>query len=85
MERKDGPTRLEEHRPVVRRDGQAQFWMDALNAQIAGLRSNKNVRVVDWFGPASRNSSLLEPDGVHPNAKGSAEFAKLVIRALNQR
>ncbi len=69
----------------TRRDGQAQFWMDALNAQIAGLRSNKNVRVVDWYGPASRNSSLLEPDGVHPNAKGSAEFAKLVIRALNQR
>ncbi len=37
----------------TRRDGQAQFWMDALNAQIAGLRSNKNVRVVagPWSPP----------------------------------
>ncbi len=76
-------TYTRDHR--TRRDGQSQFWMEALNRQIAGLASNRNVRVVDWYGPASRNSSLLEPDGVHPNAKGSKEYARLIIAALKQR
>jgi hypothetical protein len=58
--------------------------MQPLNSQIAGLRSNKNVRVVDWHRAASRKSSLLEPDGVHPNVSGSKEYVNLIVAALNQ-
>lgn len=77
-------TYTKDHR--TRRDGQQQFWMDQLNRDIAGLaRSNKNVRVVDWYRVASRNSSVLEPDGVHPNAKGSKEYVALIVRALRQQ
>lgn len=77
-------TYTKDHR--TRKDGQQQYWMDQLNRDIAGLaRSNKNVRVVDWFRVASRNSSVLEPDGVHPNAKGSKEYVALIVRALRQK
>jgi hypothetical protein len=69
---------------LTRNDGQKQFWMQPLNSQIAGLRSNKNVRVVDWHRAASRKSSLLEPDGVHPNVSGSKEYVNLIVAALNQ-
>lgn len=77
-------TYTKDHR--TRKDGQQQYWMEQLNRDIAGLaRSNKNVRVVDWYRVASRNSSVLEPDGVHPNAKGSKEYVALIVRALRQK
>lgn len=69
----------------TRRDGQAQYWMDDINRQIAGLRSNRNVRVVDWYASASRNSGLLEPDGVHPGPSGSKAYTAMIIKALNQK
>lgn len=69
----------------TRRDGQAQFWMEDINRQIQGLAANKNVRVVNWYSKASTNSSLLEPDGVHPNSKGSREYTALIINALRQK
>lgn len=70
----------------TRKDGQQQWWMETLNRDIAGLaRSNKNVRVVDWYRVASRNSSVLEPDGVHPNVRGSRDYVALIVRALRQK
>lgn len=69
----------------TRRDGQAQFWMEDVNRQIQGLAANKNVRVVNWYSKAASNSSLLEPDGVHPNAKGSRDYTTLIINALRQK
>ncbi|MDA3005194.1 MAG: hypothetical protein O3B97_00865, partial [Actinomycetota bacterium] len=61
-------TYTKDHR--TRRDGQQQFWMEQVNRDIARLsRSNKNVRVVDWYRVASRRSSVQEPDGVHPSAR----------------
>lgn len=77
-------TYTRDHR--TRKDGQQQYWMEQLNRDIAGLaKSNRNVRVVDWYGPASRNSGLLEPDGVHPGPRGSKEYVSLIVRALNQK
>jgi hypothetical protein len=77
-------TYTKDHR--TRRDGQQQYWMDQVNRDIAGLRkANRNVRVVDWYRMASRNSSVLEPDGVHPNAKGSKQYVGLIVRALRQK
>lgn len=76
-------TYTRDHR--TRRDGQAQFWMEDINRQIQGLAANKNVRVVNWYSKAASNSSLLEPDGVHPNAKGSRDYTALIITALRQK
>lgn len=77
-------TYTKDHR--TRRDGQQQYWMEQLNGDIAKLaRSNKNVRVVNWNGTAAGNSSLLEPDGVHPNASGSKQYVAMIVAALRQR
>lgn len=77
-------TYTKDHR--TRRDGQQQFWMEQLNRDIARLsRSNKNVRVVDWYRVASRRSSVLEPDGVHPSARGSKQYVALIVKALRQK
>ena len=77
-------TYTKDHR--TRKDGQQQFWMEQLNRDIAGLaRSNRNVRVVDWYRVASSRSSVLEPDGVHPNVSGSKEYVALIVRALRQK
>ena len=77
-------TYTKDHR--TRRDGQQQYWMEQLNSDIANLaKSNKNVRVVNWNGTAARNSSLLEPDGVHPNASGSKQFVAMIVTALRQK
>jgi len=76
-------TYTKDHR--TRRDGQQQYWMEQLNGQIQGLAANKNVRVVNWYSKAAGNSSLLEPDGVHPNAKGSRDYTALIITALRQK
>ncbi len=77
-------TYTKDHR--TRRDGQQQWWMEQLNRDIAALpRKYRNVRVVDWYRVASRNSSVLEPDGVHPNAKGSRAYVALIVRALRQK
>ncbi len=71
---------------LTRRDQQQQFWMDPLNREIAKLpKAYRNVRVADWYARASRNASLLEPDGVHPNPKGSREYVALIRRALQQK
>ena len=77
-------TYTKDHR--TRKDGQQQYWMEQLNRDIAGLaRSNRNVRVVDWYRVASSKSSALEPDGVHPNPSGSREYVALIVRALRQK
>jgi len=76
-------TYTKDHR--TRRDGQQQYWMEDINRQIQGLAANKNVRVVNWYSKAAGNSSLLEPDGVHPNAKGSRDYTALIITALRQK
>jgi lysophospholipase L1-like esterase len=71
---------------LTRRDQQQQFWMDPLNREIAKLpKAYRNVRVADWYARASRNASLLEPDGVHPNPKGSREYVALIRQALQQK
>ena len=77
-------TYTKDHR--TRRDGQQQYWMEQLNGDIAKLaKSNKNVRVVNWNGTAAGNSSLLEPDGVHPNASGSKQYVAMIVAALRQK
>lgn len=77
-------TYTRDHR--TRRDGQAQYWMEQLNRDIAGLRrSNANVRVADWYRVASTRRGVLEPDGVHPNAQGARQYANLIIRALREK
>ena len=77
-------TYTKDHR--TRRDGQQQYWMEQLNGDIAKLaKSNKNVRTVNWNGTAAGNSSLLEPDGVHPNATGSKQYVAMIVAALRQK
>jgi len=74
-------TYTRDHR--TRRDGQAQFWMETLNRDIARLPATyRNVRVVDWHRVAAANRALLEPDGVHPSATGSKRYAAMIIGAL---
>lgn len=71
---------------LSRRDRQQQFWMEPLNREISGLPAMyRNVRVADWYTKASRNASLLEPDGVHPNPKGSKEYVAIIRQALRQK
>jgi lysophospholipase L1-like esterase len=71
---------------LTRRDQQQQYWMDPLNREIAGLaRTYPNVRVADWYTKASRNQGLLEPDGVHPNPRGSREYVAIIRQALQQK
>lgn len=68
-----------------RRDGQQQYWMEQLNGDIEDLADKRNVRVVDWYSKASANPSWLEPDGVHPNARGSKQYVAMIAQALRQK
>jgi lysophospholipase L1-like esterase len=71
---------------LTRRDQQQQFWMEPLNRDIANLRKTyPNVRIADWYSRASRNQRLLEPDGVHPNPRGSREYVAIIRQALQQK
>jgi lysophospholipase L1-like esterase len=71
---------------LTRKDQQQQFWMEPLNREIANLpKTYRNVRVADWYAKASRNSGLLEPDGVHPNPRGSKEYVAIIRQALRQQ
>ncbi len=71
---------------LTRRDQQQQFWMEPLNRDIANLRKTyPNVRTADWYSRASRNQGLLEPDGVHPNPRGSREYVAIIRQALQQK
>lgn len=46
--------------------------------------SPSRVRLVDWYGVATRNPGLLYADGVHLRPEGAQAFTRMIMRSLKK-
>ena len=60
-------------------------WMAMNNEYIWELSQTRpNITVIDWYSLAVNHPEWF-PDGVHPNAEGARNFAKLLREALQEK
>jgi lysophospholipase L1-like esterase len=58
-------------------------WEGAVNRVIAATaRRYPNVVVANWFATIEHRTSLLWPDGVHPQPSGARLYARMVAAAV---
>ncbi|QAY67051.1 acyltransferase family protein [Paenibacillus protaetiae] len=59
-------------------------WQDTVNEMLADTaKKYDNVQLVDWYSASEGMDSYFAKDGVHLNKSGSAAYASLVVKALN--
>jgi hypothetical protein len=60
-------------------------WSREVNATDAGfVRRHPNVVLADWYDTIRTRMYLLWPDHVHPEIPGTAVYARMVYRAVQQ-
>jgi len=57
---------------------------DTNNVLAAAARTYPNVVLADWYKTVSRRTSLLWPDGIHPQPPGAKVYAAVIKAAVAQ-
>jgi peptidoglycan/LPS O-acetylase OafA/YrhL len=60
-------------------------WVPATNTTLAALTAERpNTIVADWHAVVTADPTLLHNDQTHPNVRGTAAYAELLAKALDQ-
>jgi lysophospholipase L1-like esterase len=57
-------------------------WVATLNGRIRTLAAEENVLLVDFEQAFGSNTSLMSPDGLHPNQDGYEVMAQRVMDSI---
>jgi lysophospholipase L1-like esterase len=60
-------------------------WVPATNATLAAVSAgHPNTIVADWHAVVTADPTLLHNDRTHPNVRGTAAYAEMLARALDE-
>jgi hypothetical protein len=77
-----GPTR----RLVLVNTYEDRSWEQEVNSTLGGAVSGhpSSTVLADWYGTIAHQTSLLWPDGIHPQPAGGVVYAKMLKTALEK-